>query len=56
MTDLFGRGGRALLADLRLPAISSGRLEANLRLIDTLGTEVTPPNARSPGTFGVIAA
>lgn len=41
MTDLFGRGGRALLADLRLPTISSGRLEANLRLIDTLSTEVT---------------
>lgn len=40
MTDLFGRGGRALLADLNLPAISSGRLEANLRLIDVLSTEV----------------
>jgi len=40
MTDLFGRGGRALLADLRLPTISHGRLEANLRLIDTLSTEV----------------
>jgi transposase len=36
MTDLFGRGGRELLADLKLPAISQDRLEANLRLIDTL--------------------
>jgi transposase len=48
MTDLFGRGGRALLADLRLPDISSGRLEANLRLIDTLSTEVTAAQRESP--------
>jgi transposase len=40
MTDLFGRGGRDLLAGLKLPAISQGRLEANLRLIDTLGGEI----------------
>jgi hypothetical protein len=31
MTDPFGRGGRQLLTDLHLPAISQGRLEANLR-------------------------
>lgn len=40
MTDLFGRGGRDLLGELKLPAISQGRLEANLRLIDTLSVEV----------------
>jgi hypothetical protein len=40
MTDPFGRGGRQLLTDLHLPAISQGRLEANLRLTDTLSAEV----------------
>jgi transposase len=40
MTDLFGRGGRELLADLRLPTVSARRLEANLRLIDVLSAEV----------------
>jgi transposase len=40
MTDLFGRGGRELLAGLKLPSISQGRLAANLRLIDTLSGEI----------------
>jgi len=39
MTDLFGRGGRQLLAGLALPPISAGRLATNLRLIDALTTE-----------------
>lgn len=40
MSDLFGRGGRRLLEQLRLPQLSQGRLEACLRLIDDLGTEI----------------
>jgi transposase len=40
MRDLFGQAGRQLLADLRLPPISQGRVEASLRMIDSLSTEV----------------
>ncbi|MGH7918394.1 MAG: IS110 family transposase [Candidatus Dormibacteraceae bacterium] len=40
MTDLFGKGGRQLLDELRLPDLSQGRLEACLRLIDDLGMEI----------------
>ncbi len=40
MSDMFGRRGRQLLEELRLPQHSQGRLEACLRLIDDLGTEI----------------
>jgi transposase len=40
MSDVFGRRGRQLLEELRLPQHSQGRLEACLRLIDDLGTEI----------------
>lgn len=40
MTDLFGRGGRELLASLSLRPVVAGRLAANLRLIDDLGREI----------------
>jgi transposase len=40
MSDIFGRRGRQLLEELRLPQHSQGRLEACLRLIDDLGTEI----------------
>ena len=51
MTDLFGPGGRNLLADLKLPVISQGRLEANLRLIDTLSVEVDVAQREIAGRF-----
>jgi transposase len=40
VSDLFGAGGRALLARLRLPDVWRGTLEASLRLIDELDREV----------------
>jgi transposase len=40
MRDLFGMAGRQLLADLRLPTISQGRVDASLRMIDMLSNEV----------------
>ena len=40
MSDLFGEGGRRLLADLDLPVVSRQRIEANLRLIDATTAEV----------------
>ena len=40
MSDLFGKEGRRLLEELRLPELSQGRLEACLRLIDDLGKEI----------------
>jgi transposase len=40
MSDLFGKEGRRLLKELRLPELSQGRLEACLRLIDDLGKEI----------------
>src|ERR1700736_471230 len=40
MSDLFGKEGRRLLDELRLPELSQGRLEACLRLIDDLGKEI----------------
>lgn len=41
MTDLFGPGGRRFLSGVELPDVSSRRVEANLRIIDTVGAEVT---------------
>src|SRR5207249_9005893 len=40
MRDLFGKAGRQLLADLRLPPVSEGRVEASLRMIDAISAEV----------------
>src|SRR6266498_2619819 len=40
MWDLFGKAGRQLLADLRLPPISQGRVEASIRMIDAISAEV----------------
>lgn len=40
VSDVFGKAGRIFLEELRLPSISSHRLEANLRLIDALTDEV----------------
>jgi transposase len=39
-SDLFGREGRHLLEQLRLPQVSQERLAANLRLIDSIAGEV----------------
>lgn len=51
MSDLFGRDGRALLADLRLPELVQRRLEANLRLIDAVGGEITRAEAEIAERF-----
>jgi transposase len=40
MTDLFGKRGRELLAGLRLPELTHGRLEACMRLVDDLTVEI----------------
>lgn len=40
VSDLFAKGGRALLAGLRLPAVSRSRVDANLRLIDQFTQEI----------------
>src|SRR5438128_1350091 len=40
MSDLFGKSGRYLLQELRLPALSQSRVEACIRLVDDLETEV----------------
>ncbi len=40
VSDVFGKAGRIFLEELRLPPISSDRLETNLRLIDALTDEV----------------
>lgn len=40
VSDLFGARGRELLTTLALPVVTAGRLEANLRLIDTLTAEI----------------
>jgi transposase len=40
VSDLFGAGGRRLLARLQLPQPWAGTLEASLRLIDELGREI----------------
>jgi len=40
VSDLFGVRGRELLESLALPAVTAGRLDANLRLIDALGGEI----------------
>jgi transposase len=40
MWDLFGKAGRLLLADLQLPAVSQGRVQASLRMIDAISDEV----------------
>lgn len=40
VTDLFGRAGRRLLADIELPVIPRGRIDAALRLIDGVDAEV----------------
>jgi len=40
VSDLFGVRGRELLTTLALPAVTAGRLDANLRLIDALGGEI----------------
>lgn len=39
-TDLFGKGGRVFLGALTLPPVSQHRLEACLRLLDTIAAEV----------------
>lgn len=39
-SDAFGKGGRQLLGQLALPEISARRVEANLRLIDSIAAEV----------------
>ena len=39
-TDLFGKGGRVFLGALTLPPVSQRRLEACLRLLDTIAAEV----------------
>jgi transposase len=45
MSDVFGRDGRRLLAELRLPELVQHRLEANLRLIDAVGAEIARAEA-----------
>lgn len=40
VADVFGRQGRQWLDELELPALSQGRLDACLRLIDDLGKEI----------------
>ena len=40
MSDLLGKRGGQLLDELRLPKLSQDRVEACLRLIDDLGTEI----------------
>lgn len=40
MWDLFGKAGRLLLADLQLPAVSQGRVQASLRMIDAISDEI----------------
>lgn len=40
LSDAFGKRGRQLLAQLALPEISARRVEANLRLIDSIAAEV----------------
>lgn len=51
MSDLFGEGGRRLLADLELPSISKERIEANLRLIDATTAEVDVAEREMRGLF-----
>ncbi len=40
VSDLFGKGGRKLLDELKLPDLSQNRVQACLRLVDDLGTEI----------------
>jgi transposase len=40
MTDLFGKQGRRLLEGLQLPEVSQKRIEACLRIVDDLTTEI----------------
>ena len=40
MTDLFGKQGRRLLGELRLPEVSQQRIRANLRIVGDLNTEI----------------
>src|SRR5215831_15066384 len=40
LSDAFGKSGRRLLGQLALPEISARRVEANLRLIDSIAVEV----------------
>jgi transposase len=40
MADLFGKQGRRLLEELQLPEVSQKRIEANLRIVDDLSTEI----------------
>lgn len=51
MSDAFGRDGRRLLAELRLPELAQHRLEANLRLIDAVGTEIARAEAEISERF-----
>ena len=52
VSDLFGRGGRELLAGLALPALPANRLAAHLRLIDALGAEITEAEREIVRLFG----
>jgi transposase len=45
LTTLFGRAGRRWLAELQLPAGARSRLDAGLRLIDAITTEVRAADA-----------
>lgn len=49
---LFGKAGRLLLADLQLPAISQGRVQASLRMIDAISDEVAAANREIRELFG----
>jgi hypothetical protein len=40
VTDMFGKNGRRLLAELQLPALSEQRLQECLRLMDQISDEV----------------
>ena len=50
-SDLFGRQGRQLLEELRLPQISQERVATNLRLIDDLAREVRLANRQLSQLF-----
>ncbi|MGO9179910.1 MAG: IS110 family transposase [Candidatus Limnocylindrales bacterium] len=51
-SDLFGVGGRRLLDGVTLPPLSTGRLEADLRLIDALAVEIVFADKEIDRCFG----
>jgi transposase len=52
LTDVFGRQGRRIMAELRLPEVSQHRLEVNLRLLDGLAHEVKAVDQMLKQRFG----